>query len=115
LEGMSSYYQKCSCCKTSIYILARREDIVEWHLGALIQEVLHYLTIDERELLISGVCATCFDGMFNEHIAIELTDEPCPECNVIGAHMSWCSNHPANIEACSARTMKYSFNPFQTH
>ena len=35
-----------------------------WLHGELIQKALPELTKDERELLVSGTCAQCFDKMF---------------------------------------------------
>ena len=37
---------------------------IDWQEGELIQVALPTLTADERELLISGTCGTCFDRMF---------------------------------------------------
>jgi hypothetical protein len=34
--------------------------------GNYIQNILPELTPDEREMLVSGVCGTCFDEMFKE-------------------------------------------------
>lgn len=39
-------------------------DFKEWESGQPIQSVAPYLSEDERELLISGVCGKCFDDMF---------------------------------------------------
>ena len=35
-----------------------------WKDGALIQNVFPELSADERELLISGWCGSCFDDLF---------------------------------------------------
>jgi len=40
-------------------------DFIRWEEeGELIQNALPYLSADERELLISGICGGCFDKMF---------------------------------------------------
>ena len=39
-------------------------DMGRWQNGSLIQDAMPYLSADERELLISGTCGTCFDKMF---------------------------------------------------
>jgi hypothetical protein len=31
-----------------------------------VQDVLHYLTDDERELIISGICGDCFNDCFSD-------------------------------------------------
>ena len=41
-------------------------DYKNWQEGALIQDALPYLTTDQRELLISATCGTCWDDMFGE-------------------------------------------------
>ena len=40
------------------------QDVVDWKGGKYIQDAMPYLSADERELLISGTCGTCFDKMF---------------------------------------------------
>ena len=39
-------------------------DYEAWENGKLIQDVMPYLSADEREVLISGICGPCFDKMF---------------------------------------------------
>ena len=56
----------CVRCGETIIIKAYLSDLVAWHKGELIQDVLSYLNEDERELLISGTCGICFDEMFEE-------------------------------------------------
>lgn len=43
-----------------------------WVDGALIQDAMPSLGHDDRELLLSGTCPTCWDAM----VAVELKDEP---------------------------------------
>lgn len=54
----------CRSCKDGYDIEAREAHLIAWKTGALIQDVLHYLTVDERELLISQTCNKCFFDMF---------------------------------------------------
>lgn len=35
-----------------------------WYHGALIQDALPELSLDDRELLISGICSECYDKVF---------------------------------------------------
>jgi hypothetical protein len=37
-----------------------------WTRGLKVQQAFPYLTSTERELLISGTCAKCWDDMFKE-------------------------------------------------
>lgn len=57
---------KCRICHVSEQIDIPREDIKKWQDGALIQDAMPYLSPDQRELLISGICGPCFDKMFAE-------------------------------------------------
>tara|TARA_R110002020_G_scaffold100122_1_gene237058 strand:- start:218 stop:382 length:165 start_codon:yes stop_codon:yes gene_type:complete len=41
-------------------------DYKNWQEGTLIQDALPYLTTDQRELLISATCGTCWDDIFWE-------------------------------------------------
>lgn len=38
----------------------------QWQNGSLIQRVFPHMTVDDRELLTSGTCGSCFDDMFKE-------------------------------------------------
>jgi len=53
----------CSQCTNKISIDVNQHDYYRWQDGSLIQKEMPYLTCDERELLISGVCGSCFDKM----------------------------------------------------
>ena len=54
----------CRQCKESVEMTVNRQDMVDWTGGKYIQDAMPYLSADERELLISGTCGTCFDNMF---------------------------------------------------
>ena len=56
----------CIQCHQPQHIEARTADLDAWIGGELIQVAMPYLTADEREILISGVCGTCFDNMFGD-------------------------------------------------
>ena len=56
---------RCCVCDTDHLILVNPQDLLDWTSGSgLIQDVLGYLSVDERELLISMTCGKCFDIMF---------------------------------------------------
>ena len=56
---------QCHLCRVSYSILYNREDMIDWLAGkAFIQDLMPYLSAAERELLISGMCGSCFDKMF---------------------------------------------------
>lgn len=54
----------CRLCKNNYPITAKLNDLLAWKAGTLIQQALPYLTIDQRELLISNTCNNCYHGMF---------------------------------------------------
>jgi hypothetical protein len=56
----------CKHCGEEHKLSVNALDLFKWQQGALIQEVLSYLTPDERELLISQTCKKCWDKMFEE-------------------------------------------------
>ena len=43
--------------------------------GELIQNAMPYLSPDEREILISGICGRCFDEMYGEDDDDEYGDD----------------------------------------
>lgn len=55
---------ECRCCHNHNLIPVDRNDFMRWKNGALIQNALGYLSVDERELLISQTCPGCWDRMF---------------------------------------------------
>lgn len=55
---------KCWNCKRVFTIECDSGDYDAWKDGELIQESLHYLSADDRELLISNTCGECWDKMF---------------------------------------------------
>ena len=57
---------RCRICDQITTLLLDPNDIKEWQEGAYVQDVFNYLTEGERELLISGICGTCFDNIFKE-------------------------------------------------
>ena len=64
MTGKSNTVVNCIRCGESQHIAARTADLDAWIGGELIQNAMPYLSAGEREILISGVCETCFDNMF---------------------------------------------------
>ena len=54
----------CIKCEEAQHITVGHADLDAWQGGALIQDAMPYLSADDREILISGVCGECFDNMF---------------------------------------------------
>ena len=57
---------KCGHCKTWFPLAVDADDIARWKAGEYVQNVLHYLTAGERELLISGTCDECWVGIMGD-------------------------------------------------
>jgi hypothetical protein len=57
---------ECWKCSNEHIISVELSDLVGWQNGELIQDALHYLTDDERELLMSATCGECWDILFGE-------------------------------------------------
>ena len=55
---------QCIKCTRTETVLVKKTDLIAWKQGEYIQNAMPYLTVDERELLISGICGECFDNMF---------------------------------------------------
>lgn len=58
---------QCPFCGTAHVITVRFGDYAIWKYGGLsAQDVFPYLSADEREMLISGICPDCWDEMFGD-------------------------------------------------
>ena len=57
----------CPFCGHANEIAVNEEDYFDWAFdGALVQDAFPYLSADEREMLISGICPTCWKKTFGE-------------------------------------------------
>ena len=54
----------CPFCGAVSNLTLNWEDYAKWQEGALVQDAFPYLTPNERELLITGICSDCWDRMF---------------------------------------------------
>jgi hypothetical protein len=57
---------RCIHCNKNYDVWADPADLTAWSEGELIQVALDYLSDDERELLLSGTCGTCWDKMYGD-------------------------------------------------
>ncbi len=53
----------CPFCHTHSTVEVPLDGFIAWRNGELIQNALPALSADDRELLISGVCPSCWDTM----------------------------------------------------
>jgi len=56
---------RCPFCGKAHEVEVNEMDYLDWQDGALIQDVMPYLSAQEREHLISGICEDCWDKMFD--------------------------------------------------
>lgn len=55
----------CPICGHANEIAVNEEDYFDWSFdGALVQDAFPYLSADEREMLVSGICPTCWEKTF---------------------------------------------------
>ena len=57
--------KKCPMCKTMNYVEVNTEDVAIWEEGSRdIQDTFPYLSADDREILVTGICTKCWDKCF---------------------------------------------------
>lgn len=57
----------CNMCNVTREVRVNKSDYEKWvRREGVIQELLHYLSAGERELLMSGTCNDCFNALFGE-------------------------------------------------
>lgn len=54
----------CGICKGTKTLTLPKDGYESWTNGTFVQLALPGLSADDRELLISGTCGPCFDGLF---------------------------------------------------
>ena len=57
-------YGNCPFCGNEWSIEVFEKDLVAWQNGELAQRAFPYLSADEREMLISGMCVECQEKFF---------------------------------------------------
>ena len=57
---------RCPMCRQFHYVEVNEHDFYAWQSGELVQNAFPYLSAEEREMLISGICPDCWESMFGE-------------------------------------------------
>lgn len=57
---------ECVVCSSQNKITVERTDMDKYMSGVLIQDAFPYLSPEQRELLITGICPTCWDRNFKD-------------------------------------------------
>ena len=55
---------QCPFCDRGNEIEVNEMDYLDWDDGMKAQDAFPYLSTNEREMLITGICPTCWDRMF---------------------------------------------------
>lgn len=55
---------RCPFCGRGNEVEVNEEDYWDWQDGTLAQDAFPYLTSEEREMLISGICPDCWNSMW---------------------------------------------------
>lgn len=71
-NGYISTEVPCISCGNHRIISCDPIDYMEWLGGKLIQNAMPYLSIDDREMLISRICPDCWKNMYGSD-----DDEDC--------------------------------------
>ena len=56
----------CKFCGEELTVEADEKKFARFDAGEHIQDVFPELNVNERELMISGICGRCFDEMFDD-------------------------------------------------
>lgn len=54
----------CRICKDTHILRVHSYDLTRWQNGEYVQNAFRYLSADERELLVSNTCPSCWDKIF---------------------------------------------------
>jgi hypothetical protein len=57
---------QCRVCRDVKTLKVNLDDLHRWKNGEVAQLAFPYLSVGDRELLISCTCGPCFDKMFGE-------------------------------------------------
>ena len=64
---------QCPFCGRGNEVEVNETDYWDWDDGMLVQDAFPYLSADEREMLISGICPSCWEKYFGSN------EEPDPD------------------------------------
>lgn len=56
----------CPFCGEYHEVTVSKADYASWMGGELIQNAMPYLSADEREIIKTGICPSCWTSMFGE-------------------------------------------------
>ena len=57
---------KCRICKEERIVKVSEQSLKLWKSGMHIQDAMPEVSVDDREMLMSQICPTCWDRLFGE-------------------------------------------------
>ena len=63
---MMTILTTCPICGKDHEINVEFADYLNWQNDTLVQDAFPYLSADEREMLISGICSSCWNKMWGD-------------------------------------------------
>ena len=66
MRTMNVFTRMCPMCGNKSMLTVSLDGFIRWQEGELIQEALPELDADQRELMITGVHAHCWQAAFGE-------------------------------------------------
>ena len=57
---------ECLICKRTYRIMVSNKELRNYDKGALVQDAFPHLSPDDREMLISNICGSCWDIIFKD-------------------------------------------------
>ena len=58
------FVKYCPFCNKRQVLKINNKDLMDWKMGKLIQDAFPYLNANEREVLKTGICPSCWNDMF---------------------------------------------------
>lgn len=85
----------CPFCGHANFVEVNEDDYFDWQDGELAQNAFPYLSADEREMLISGICPTCWDKTFGSDEEPDPDDHPIQQgmLGIIDDYALECMEH----------------------
>jgi hypothetical protein len=63
-EHLYNYTLSCIRCRSDHNVSLKGSDLFKYNQGKYIQEAFPYIPKDLREMMLSGICNTCFQTIF---------------------------------------------------
>jgi DNA-directed RNA polymerase subunit RPC12/RpoP len=69
-------YARCTECRQVHVLVIAKAAVMKWAQGELIQRAMPALEVAAREILVSGLCSSCFDRIFKGDDKDETDERP---------------------------------------